>query len=238
MRRRLRALVVLFTGLVAVLLALLPSSAGASAGTPIANPPPVAVPVAVSVAQPTLRVGSRGPAVTALQRRLAALRYDVGVVDGVFGNDTLHAVIAFQKVQRVGIDGVVGPITWARLAKPVVLRPRHTTSAAAVEVNLTLRVVLLTKAGVVTRILDASPGKPSTPTVTGSFSIQRRVNGWHQSPLGMLWRPNYFYRGYAIHGFTSVPTSAASHGCVRVTIASMNRVWSQLYLGERVWVYR
>jgi lipoprotein-anchoring transpeptidase ErfK/SrfK len=35
-----------------------------------------------------------------------------------------------------------------------------------------------------------------------------------------------------------VPTYAASHGCVRVTIAAMNRLWSTLYIGERVHVYR
>jgi lipoprotein-anchoring transpeptidase ErfK/SrfK len=29
-----------------------------------------------------------------------------------------------------------------------------------------------------------------------------------------MWRPNYFYGGYALHGSTSVPTYAASHGCV------------------------
>jgi hypothetical protein len=35
-----------------------------------------------------------------------------------------------------------------------------------------------------------------------------------------------------------VPTYAASHGCVRVTIPAMNRVWSRLFIGERVYVYR
>ena len=96
----------------------------------------------------------------------------------------------------------------------------------------------LAKAGVVTRIVDASPGKSSTPTPTGSFSITRRIDGWRQSDLGLLWRPNYFYYGYAIHGAKSVPTYSASHGCVRVTIPAMNRLWSTLYIGERVHVYR
>ena len=35
-----------------------------------------------------------------------------------------------------------------------------------------------------------------------------------------------------------MPTYAASHGCVRVTVPAMNRVWSQLYIGEHVNVYR
>jgi peptidoglycan hydrolase-like protein with peptidoglycan-binding domain len=192
----------------------------------------------ISAVGPTLRQGSRGAAVVTLQRRLAALRYDVGRVDGIFGYDTLHAVIAFQKVQRIGVDGIVGRVTWSRLASPTIPRPRYTSSTAAIEVNLSRRVVYVTKSGRITRILDASPGKPSTPTVTGRFTIYRQVNRWDRSPLGMLWRPNYFYRGYALHGSTSVPTYPASHGCVRVTIAGMNRLWSQLSVGERVYVYR
>jgi len=194
--------------------------------------------VTVTAAHPTLRNGSRGVQVTRLQQRLAALHYDVGSVDGVFGNDTLHAVYAFQKVQRIGVDGVVGPGTWAKLAAPKVPAPRHRLSAAAVEVNLTVRVVYLTKNGKVTRIVDASPGKPSTPTVTGSYRFSRRINGWRNAPLGLLWRPYYFTGGYAVHGSRSVPTYAASHGCVRVTMAAMNRLWSKLTIGERIYVYR
>jgi peptidoglycan hydrolase-like protein with peptidoglycan-binding domain len=187
---------------------------------------------------PTLSYGARGSAVVYLQQRLTALHYDVGGVDGVFGYSTLHAVYAFQKVQGISVDGVVGPITWGRLASPYQPHARYYRSAAAVEVNLARRVVYLTRSGAVTRILDASPGKPTTPTPTGTFSIYRRIDGWRQSSLGLMWRPNYFYGGYALHGSTSVPTYAASHGCVRVTIPAMNRVWSKLYVGERVYVYR
>jgi N-acetylmuramoyl-L-alanine amidase len=197
---------------------------------------------ATTTTWPTLRYGVRGSAVVYLQQRLTALRYDVGGVDGTFGYNTLHAVYAFQKVQAISVDGIVGPATWSRLASPY--RPKARYSAAAVEVNLTRRVVYLTRSGAITRILDASPGKPSTststptPTPTASFSIYRRIDGWHLSPLGWMWRPNYFYCGYALHGSNSVPTYAASHGCVRVTVPAMNRIWSQLYIGEHVNVYR
>jgi N-acetylmuramoyl-L-alanine amidase len=187
---------------------------------------------------PTLRYGSTGAAVVYLQQRLTTLHYDVGGVDGVFGYNTLHAVYAFQKVQAITVDGIVGPVTWGRLASPYRPGARYWRSAAAVEVNLSRRVVYLTRSGAITRILDASPGKPSTPTPTGSFWIYRRIDGWRESPLGLMWRPNYFYGGYALHGSGSVPTYAASHGCVRVTIPAMNRVWSQLYIGERLYVYR
>jgi peptidoglycan hydrolase-like protein with peptidoglycan-binding domain len=210
--------------------------AGPAAAAPATAGRPVAA--AAVAARPTIKYGSHGSAVTYLQQRLIALRYDVGSVDGVFGYNTLHGVYAFQKVQGIGVDGVVGPTTWSKLASPYRPKARYYHGSAAVEINLTKRVLYLTKAGAVTRIVDASPGKSSTPTPTGNFSITRRIDGWRQSDLGLLWRPNYFYRGYAIHGSKSVPTYAASHGCVRVTIAAMNRLWSTLYIGERVHVYR
>jgi N-acetylmuramoyl-L-alanine amidase len=215
-------------------------AASAPAAPAVAAPAAASPTIAASAvaAWPTVKYGSHGSAVTHLQQRLIALHYDVGSVDGVFGNGTLHGVYAFQKVQGIGVDGVVGPNTWSRLASPYRPKARYYHSSAAVEVNLTKRVLYLTKAGAVTRIVDASPGKPSTPTPTGNFSITRRIDGWRQSDLGLLWRPYYFHYGYAIHGSTSVPTYSASHGCVRVTMSAMNRLWSTLYIGERVHVFR
>jgi N-acetylmuramoyl-L-alanine amidase len=189
-------------------------------------------------AQPVLRLGSRGAAVITLQRRLATLHYDIGPIDGIFGYSTFHGVVAFQKVNGLVRDGIVGPRTWYALAHPVIPRPRRWLSASSLEVNLTKQVVYLARQGVVLRILDASSGKASTPTPTGNFTIYRHIDGWRQSTLGLMWRPNYFYRGYAVHGSTSVPAYPASHGCVRVTVPAMNRLWSLLRIGMPVSVYR
>jgi hypothetical protein len=211
---------------------LLPPAGMVSAAEAVSPAP------AQATVQPVLRLGSRGAAVVQLQRRLIALRYDVGPVDGVFGSQTFHGVVAFQKVNGLARDGIVGPRTWAALAHPVVPRPRRWLSSSSVEVNLTRQVVYLARQGVVLRILDSSTGKASTPTPTGRFSILRRIDGWRQSPLGLMWRPNYFYRGYALHGSTSVPAYPASHGCVRVTIPAMNRLWPLLRIGMPVTIYR
>ncbi|MFE9689547.1 L,D-transpeptidase family protein [Micromonospora sp. NPDC005806] len=196
------------------------------------------VTVAAATSQPILRQGSRGAAVTTLQRRLTALHYDVGGVDGVFGPSTYHAVVAFQKVNSLARDGIVGPRTWAALDHPVIPKPRYSHSGYSVEANLTRQVLYLARGGSVVRILDASSGKASTPTPTGNYKIQRRIDGWRQSDLGLLWRPNYFYRGYAVHGANSVPTYPASHGCVRVPIPAMNRLWSTIGVGTPVHIYR
>jgi N-acetylmuramoyl-L-alanine amidase len=131
-----------------------------------------------ATAQPVLRLGSRGTAVTTLQRRLASLRYDVGPIDGAFGYSTFHGVIAFQKVNGLVRDGIVGPRTWYALAHPVIPRPRRWLPASSLEVNLTRQVVYLARQGVVLRSLDASSGKASTrPRPAGSPSIVASTAG-------------------------------------------------------------
>lgn len=56
-----------------------------------------------------LRVGSRGAAVKALQRKLKVK------ADGLYGPNTKAAVIAAQKRLRLTPDGIAGPKTQARL---------------------------------------------------------------------------------------------------------------------------
>jgi len=64
---------------------------------------------------PTLRVGSNGNLVKYLQFNLKIAGYDVGAVDGVFGNQTRNAVVAFQQANNLTPDGIVGRATWFRL---------------------------------------------------------------------------------------------------------------------------
>jgi peptidoglycan hydrolase-like protein with peptidoglycan-binding domain len=62
-----------------------------------------------------LQVGDAGPAVTALQQRLAVAGYYQGTVDGTFGPQTEAAVLAFQQARGLTVDGIVGPATLAAL---------------------------------------------------------------------------------------------------------------------------
>lgn len=64
---------------------------------------------------PMLRNGSRGYYVGYLQEKLNALGYDSGKADKIFGPKTLAAVKAFQRANGLGVDGIVGPKTWAKL---------------------------------------------------------------------------------------------------------------------------
>ena len=50
-----------------------------------------------------------------VQRRLKALGYDPGPLDGIRGRLTIRAVKAFQSDRRLAVDGIVGPRTTAAL---------------------------------------------------------------------------------------------------------------------------
>lgn len=57
------------------------------------------------------KVGSRGDEVRQIQKKLKELGYDPGQVDGIYGENTKKAVIAFQKAKGLNPDGIAGPQT-------------------------------------------------------------------------------------------------------------------------------
>jgi lipoprotein-anchoring transpeptidase ErfK/SrfK len=232
-----------------------PGPAISTQAPPATTPAPATVTPAPSSTpkvsrQPVLRLGSRGGAVLTLQRRLAALHhFDVAKADGVFGPGTYHAVVAFQKVQGLVRDGIAGPATQARLARPYVPAARYRLATTSLEVNLAKQVIYYVSGGTIQRIIDASTGSGAwyysqgrwarAITPTGRYRIYWRYpGGWQPGPLGSMYRPNYFHGGYAVHGMTSVPAYPASHGCVRMTVPSMDRMWSSLWVGMPVAIYR
>jgi N-acetylmuramoyl-L-alanine amidase len=195
-----------------------------------------------------LRSGSEGAQVRALQRRLHELGYQVQTADGQFGQETHHSVVAFQKVNRLGRDGVVGPITRKALERPRIPRPRSTKAGFHVEADLTLQVVYMVRDGKIAEILDASSASGQNYTVDGdvrlavtplgNFQIQRKIDAWRKSKLGLLYRPAYFIGGYALHGAYSVPPFPASHGCIRITTTAMDRWFNRIPVGTPMLVYR
>ena len=65
----------------------------------------------------TLAKGSRGAEVKDLQKRLTQLGYQVGKVDGIYGDKTVAAVTRFQKERGLKADGIAGKETIEALKK-------------------------------------------------------------------------------------------------------------------------
>ena len=204
---------------------------------------------AATAAPPTLRRGSRGSAVSSLQRRLTALKYWCGTADGSFGHLTQQAVFALQKAAGLGRDGVVGPKTYRALDAGT--QPsRRITSGIGFEVDLRKQIIIATTGGALAYILNTSTGSgeryysggrwKTATTPRGSFSMYSLYSrGWQNGPLGNLYRPGYYDRGWAIHGSTSIPTYPASHGCCRISVGASDMLWRSSWFakGRRVLVY-
>ena len=112
---------------------------------------------------------------------------------------------------------------------------RYPKAGRHVEADLSRQVLALIDGGKVVRIYPTSSGKASTPTVLGSYRVYRKTPGTNS--LGML-DSLYFIRGYAIHGYASVPPYPASHGCLRIPIQNARTVYDWLRGGDGVIVYR
>jgi N-acetylmuramoyl-L-alanine amidase len=183
----------------------------------------------------TLSSGSRGALVLLLETRLVALHYPCGSVDEVYDYRTRDAVLAFEKVERLARDGMVGPTVWTRLFSAQIPTPRYVLGGDRAEVDLTRQVLFMMKNGEVAEVVHVSTGKLGTPT--GRGKVFRKDQGWVTVPVGQMYSPSYIMPHIAIHGSKSVPTYPASHGCVRTPIWITDHLYSELPMGFQVDVY-
>jgi L,D-transpeptidase catalytic domain/Putative peptidoglycan binding domain len=191
-----------------------------------------------ATAHAALHYGSRGPLVAAVQKRLITLTFlDASSHTGVFGHRTEQAVMGFQGWAGLARDGVVGTATFRALAKAHVPWPL-TRAYKHIEIFRNRQVMLLIdRHRHVVRSIHVSTGRPGLATPAGNFHVYRKETLSWSVPF-QAWLPyaNYFYGGYAIHQFASVPGYPASHGCVRVAKGDSIVVWFFAKLGTPVLV--
>jgi hypothetical protein len=179
--------------------------------------------------------GARGTNVRALQRRLADLGY-LTPVNASYDASTGRAVLAFRKVNGMARNSFASKQVFGKLARGRGgFKVRYPSLGKHAEFDWSRQVLVLARGAKPEIIIHASSGKPSTPTVFGSFRFQRREPGTNAH--GMYYS-TYFIGGYAIHGYPEVPAYAASHGCIRIPIPSAQRVYSWIDLGDPIRVYR
>ena len=195
----------------------------------------VAKPRKVDVLPRASRPGARGEGVRALQRRLKAMGYVPGRL-GVYDARTARAVMAFRKVTGLRRTEVADRQAMRRMAAGAgrykLKFPKH---GKHVEADLSRQVLVLARGNRVERIYPTSSGASVTPTIRGSFRFERSEPGYNAKEM---YYSRYFIRGYAIHGYKSVPPYPASHGCLRVPIPDAISIYKWIRLGDRIDVYR
>lgn len=207
---------------------------------------------------PVAAIGTNdGDGARVVQQRLLELGFWLSGVDGDFGTTTKQAVMAFQKFHGLEASGSVDQAT-ADAMNAMVYRVRGvTTEGDLIEINKSVQLLFIIRAGRTEWALNTSTGndQPYTEedrnspgemidgvsiTPEGDWKVNReREEGWWEGDLGKIYRPKYFRGGVAVHGSGSVPNYPASHGCVRVSVPAMDFIWAANYMpmGTRVWVY-
>jgi L,D-transpeptidase catalytic domain/Putative peptidoglycan binding domain len=178
--------------------------------------------------------GSRGTKVVLLQRALLSLGFAVPVT-GFYNDGTSRAVLAFRKTNGMARTGFAGAAVYSLVFRHRGrFKLRFPGAGRHVEFDWSRQVLALAKNGRAWRVYHASSGKPSTPTVFGTYRFYSKTPGTNSE--GMV-NSNYFIGGYAIHGYHSVPAFAASHGCIRIPIPNSRQVYDWIPLGMRIFVY-
>jgi len=181
------------------------------------------------------------------EARLSEMGYGTGRVDGVIDVFTRNALIAFQKWEGRKVTGQLSRDDFEAIMNaraPLARDPGY----KHVEVDLDRQVLVLTDdEGAIKKILPVSTGSDKhysekgmsglAYTPRGRFRIYAKIAGWRESPLGLLYYPNYFSDGLAIHGNPSVPQSPQSHGCIRVPMSAAVEISRLLPVGTIVLIY-
>ena len=178
--------------------------------------------------------------------RLAELGYWTGPVDGRFDDATGFALIAFQKWEGRSITGKLTRDELEAIRNGAPPKARD-LGYAHVEVDIDRQVLLIINEEGSVRVLPVSTGsdKPFMDqgqmsvsyTPRGRFVVYDKTYGWENGDLGSVYFANYISGGVAIHGYLSVPSQPASHGCIRIPMFAAREVSRLLPVGTIVLVY-
>ena len=189
----------------------------------------------VQVANWRAGLGDRGLKVLLLQRQLLRLGFATPV-SGSFDGLTSNGVLAFRKTNGMRRSGYASKDVFAKLLRGEgAYKLRYPKAGKHVEFDWSRQVLVLADRGRPYRSYHTSSGTPATPTVFGTYKFYLQTPGTNAK--GMV-HSSYFIRGYAIHGYASVPNYPASHGCLRVPIPSARSIFNWIDIGDTIFTYR
>jgi len=186
------------------------------------------------VSFPALHKGECGDVVVGFKKAMRAMGYIAN--DGrCYGGKTGRGVLAYRKVNEMTRSERAGPgLVKKAFSGKGGYTVRHPGAGEHVEAPLSKQVLVFAKGDKPFAIYPISSGKYSTPTVTGHYEFIRTEPGYNSHGMYYSW---YFYGGYAVHGYNSVPDYPASHGCLRTFIADQPEIYNRIHLGEDIFIW-
>lgn len=183
---------------------------------------------------PDLDPGDRGPAVELFNDLLRDQAYYT--TDGHdYGSHTERAVLAFRKVNGMERTFQATPGIFKTLAEGKGgFELSYPGSGKHVEVDISRQVMALADGGEAKHVFHVATGAAATPSDVGGFTFYRKDPGYNS--IGMYYSI-YYNRGEATHGYESVPTGPASHGCIRNPIPDSVYIYNWIDLGDKMYVY-
>jgi len=186
------------------------------------------------VSYPSLHEGECGKAVVGFKQAMREMGY-IANSGKCFGGKTARGVLAYRKVNDMSRSSRAGSaLVKAVYAGKGEYHVRYPNAGQHVEAPLSKQVLVFADGDKPTAIYPISSGKSSTPTVTGHFEFIRTEPGYNSH--GMYYS-FYFYGGYAVHGYESVPDYPASHGCLRTFIADQPEIYNRINFGEDIFIW-
>ena len=176
-----------------------------------------------------LGIGSRGPDVAALLRRMRYLNFHTPSTTKSYSMPVGEVVMAFHKAHRMARTYSVDRATWKAIATASPMRPRFATPARHIEVDKTRQIMMLVRYGKVIGTLHVSTGATGN-TPVGRWNIYQK-GGSH------LYQFMAFVGNYGIHGYVPVPEYPASHGCVREPMWAAAWTYDHTDYGDEVHIY-
>jgi hypothetical protein len=183
---------------------------------------------------PALRRGQCGDVVIGFKKAMRKMGYIAN--DGrCFGGKTARGVLAYRKVNDMtrSMRAGAGLVKKAFSGKGG-YEVRHPGAGDHLEAPLSKQVLVFAKGDKPYAIYPISSGKSSTPTVTGHYEMIRTEPGLNSHGMYYSW---YFYGGYAVHGYNSVPDYPASHGCLRTFMSDQPEIYERIFYGQDIFIW-
>jgi hypothetical protein len=179
---------------------------------------------------PTLE---RGRQTLLFNRLLQDRGYHMGSVTDHVNESTDLAILAMRKVNDLDRTEDYDPSLFTMLLRGRGgFEPAHDEEGRHVEVDLSRQVMALVEDGKATDVFPVSTGAFGTPT--GDYNFQSKSPGYNAK--GMYY--SIYYDGnYATHGYYTVPTYPASHGCVRNPEPYSIFIYNWIELGDPMYIY-